>query len=142
MKAYVAARTSDFERARQAQAQLRSVGYEITFDWTVRGFVEDSDVARVVGMAQELAERERAAVIRADLFVLLWKHDDTFDRIPIGKLIEFGIAVAFATGDRSLDKRVIVVGDPPESIFWHLRDVERVADLDGLARIVGFMEAA
>lgn len=129
MKAYVAGRFSDHETVRQAQRMLRAVGYEITFDWTRGGL---ADGVASPALARELAEKERMGVVRANLFVLLWKHDDSFERVPIGKLIEFGIATATNT-------RIIVVGDPPESIFWHLRDVERVPDLDGLARLLGFL---
>lgn len=129
MKAYVAGRTSEVETVRQAQRILEAVGHEIALDWTQAGDLELAAPARA---KRALSEKKCEAVIRSSLFVLLWKHDSTFDRVPIGKLIEFGIAAASNT-------RIIVVGDPPESIFWHLRNVERVADLDELARVLGFL---
>lgn len=117
MRVYVAGRTSDTERVRRVQQMVRDRGGEITFDWTdVEGPNAQGEIRRDWSgaplRARALSERERQAVVDADITILCWGDG------ACGALLETGIAMGAG-------RSVIVLGATRESVFWYLPNVYR-----------------
>lgn len=133
MDIYVAGKTDDWPRVRQAQEFCERLGHRITYDWT-------KTVERV-GAAVELtgeiteefrcecAEEDRRGVREADLLIML-----TFPGL-CGTLIEAGMALGLGTP-------VLVIGDPERnSVFFALPEVtmtdeECLRDLGTMSSII------
>lgn len=117
MRVYVAGRVKDIPAVQRAQAIVRGFGHEITFDWTGdNGEVRD-DWSGAPERAREISSMERDAVRDADALVLVWHEHG-----GLGALIETGMALAQG-------KRIIVYGEPRESVFWYAPGVERAPNV-------------
>lgn len=116
-KVYVAGKTNNYREVREVQQICRSLGLEITHDWTqVIGEVgedgglkgEASDSKR-----QQWAIDDVQGVRAADLFIMLCSPG------VCGTLIEFGIAV-------ELELPIVIIGTPErDSVFFELPNVTR-----------------
>lgn len=116
MKIYVAAKTHDFERARNLMNSIREAGHEITFDWTYQ--VEDvgpdhqNEAAKSPAYLAKCAERDMFGVRSAHRVVAIGHP-----RV-CGTLIEVGMALAQG-------KPVDLIGDFPPSVFWELDNITK-----------------
>ena len=122
VRIYTASRFSNYERVRKLNADLRSLGYEITHDWTTTDeFVDGHPKVKAEADLSE-ADRRRHAVndlrgVRtADLLIFL-AEDGEF----CGSLIEFGAAAA-------LGIQAWIVAPWRTSIFWSLPNVTVLPD--------------
>lgn len=118
MRVYVASGTSMIPEVREVQRQCLLAGYEVTFDWTgPEGRIEE-DWSPFPDAANKHAAKESSAVRRADAVVLIAPAQGR----GLGCFIEVGIAIG-------LGKRVVVVGDIRESVFWYHPGVERTSSV-------------
>lgn len=123
MKVYVGAKFEEKGNAREAQAALRALGHEITFDWTVE---DDSGLS---GDERELYWRACGAndvdgVRRADA-VLLLNHPLAF-----GTMVEFGLALAWG-------KPIFLVGaDIRNTVFFWVPGIRRFNTVEQAVRAI------
>ncbi len=116
MKFYIAGASREIERAKRAIALVRSLGHEVTHDWTVE--VEDSRARGLSDRTYSAAERRRFAaadyngVVNADVVWVLAPSGE-WSR---GCWVELGIALGHDSA------RVIVSGDHAQTIFSDLAD--------------------
>lgn len=113
---YVAAKFEEAKRAREVMDLLEDHGHVISHDWTA----EDA-----TGLSGQDLEDYLSKCARQDFFgvtsadaVLLLNHGQLF-----GGMVEFGLALG-------LGKKVVVV-EPGvrDCIFWHMKEVELVANV-------------
>ena len=97
-KIYVACKK--INRAVKVMDELRSLGHEITYDWTV-DYSEDNQ--------ERKAAEELNGIREADVFIYLWESDAESARY------EAGMAMA-------LEKKIIVSGGPI-SFFFNLPNI-------------------
>lgn len=117
MKAYVAAKFEDKERARYAQRQLRELGYTITCDWT------SNDDTGLVGEAKQKywtqsALEDLAGARDSDLLFLITHPNGR------GSMTELGAAAV-------MNRQIIIVN--PQlcvNVFFHLPWVHHVQSID------------
>lgn len=121
MKVYVAGRVKQIPRVQVVRDWLREEGHSITFDWTGPEGEQRSDWSKAPDVARGLADRERRAVLAADVVVLVgWGCAE--GEGGLGCFIEVGVALA-------LGIPVVIVGPCRESVFWYLPAVQRVDNL-------------
>lgn len=134
MKVYVAGRTSEVERVRRVQKMFTDRGHTITFDWTG----EEGEIrsgwrgTEAEARGNFLANRERIAVIDADLVVLCWKDADGTRPGMVGALIEVGMGLADGT-------ETWVIAPSRDSVFFCLPEVKV---LDAEDEIAGMLDEA
>jgi hypothetical protein len=78
---YIAGSLKNSARIQEIQNKFRSVGIEITYDWTTHGFVDNEK------LLPEIGRKERDGVLEADVLFLVQPG-------RLGSHVEFGIAVA------------------------------------------------
>jgi len=116
-RVYVAAKFEEAPRAREVMDRLEKQGHIISHDWTREDTVGLSGDDLEAYLAR-CANHDFIGVVTADI-VLVLNHDRLF-----GGMVETGVALG-------LDKLVVVVGpDIRDCIFWHLKDVYKVPDVD------------
>ena len=126
MRFYIASYVGERQRTQEIQNRLRSLGHEITVDWTAfPGVPSDERNVRPDDVAA-IAVRDLDGILRADVFVLL-------AGVPQGraKYAELGAAImsAVLTGK----PRIYVLGDEPvHSVFFFHPTVKRVITLDDM----------
>lgn len=128
-KVYVAGKTDDYVRVRQAQVMCRATGLEVTFDWTqvveeigakggLKGEVSDE-------FRRECAYNDLNGVRIADLCVAVVDFPGL-----CGTLIEVGIAA-------ELELPTIIVGKPErDSVFFELDNITRCDSLNALPDVL------
>lgn len=94
MKIYIASKLENHAAVAALRDELRSLGHEITYDWTVYGPVYKSGLDRV----REVAEMEALGVINADLVIVLWPGGRG-THVELGIAIGAGIRVIFVSDD-------------------------------------------
>lgn len=119
MRIYVASGLQNRERVVLAMDRLRSLGHEITYDWTRHGDVRSLGEARM----EEVAQNETCGVTGADIVLLL---------LPGGKgtHIELGLSLATAKTKRILlwsETGVEFGGGADTCVFYHHPAIERIA---------------
>lgn len=122
MKVYVAGKAGAVAQlgARAVIDNVIEAGHKVTLDWTVYGNRTELGPRR----AAELAQQMLAAVEEADVLVLARGQmpqpgQETVE--PLGAYIEVGAALAMGKPVLALPGRT--------SLFWHLPQVQPVADL-------------
>lgn len=116
MKIYVASGLEQLERVSELITTMKFAGYEVTYDWTKHGPLQDrSDMWASVGQA------ELSGVLRADVLIAL---------LPGGRGTHFEMGAAVMSG-----KRVIVVGHDPAfqtrtCLFYHHPSVTRIPKVE------------
>ena len=123
MRIYVAGSTRDVERVKGVQDAVRAFGHEITFDWTgAEGQIRTDgswDIASEAGA--QIAQREIAACVRADLTILLFPPQGG----GLGCWIEMGATLAYGG-------EVWVVEPGRDSVFWQHPSVRRFTSIQHL----------
>lgn len=108
MKVYVASKLANAEQVKSFHSLLRQAGFEVTYDWTTHGYIDNSDVDLKKGIAQS----EMNGVIAADFVVVLLPGG-------FGTHIEIGIALA-------LDIPIVLIGldrTQPTPSFYFLDSI-------------------
>lgn len=118
LRVYVAGRTEDVERVRRVQQIVFDVGGEVTFDWTGPEGDIRKDWRGSSDRARELAQRERRAVLDANVLVLCGPDPHG----GLGCFIETGMAMARGGID------IFVIEPVRESVFWYLPGVVRCSE--------------
>ena len=130
MKVYIAARSSEIDRAaRMIQRVHDHPGLELTHDWVedMRKEARPDESIPPVD-ARKYAQADLDGVLSADVLWLL-------DGAPggAGRWFEFGAAVAAG-------KRIVISGSPTSSIFCALADHHFGEDNDAWWFLVGYSE--
>ena len=87
MKCFIAARFTEKERVRQAQAQLVALGHSITEDWTQNQ--SSSPFTADLAYTTKSAQGDMAGVVDCELFILLTGPEQS-----MGASAELGAAIA------------------------------------------------
>jgi hypothetical protein len=112
MRVYVAGRTTDLDRVRNAQRLFESAGHEITCDWTMQVdyFTSNPDQLDDINK-RACASGDLEGVLSADLVCVMMNGG------MCGSYIEIGAALAAG-------KNVWLVGKPErDSVFFYLPGV-------------------
>jgi hypothetical protein len=123
MSFYIASYVGERQRTQKVQGHLRSLGHEITVDWTAFPGVPTGERNARPGDVAAIAVRELDGIVKADPFLLL-------AGVPEGraKYTELGAAImsAVLTGK----PRIYVFGeDPVHSVFFFHPMVRRMNSL-------------
>lgn len=127
---YVAGRFREYEKVRAVIDEIKSMGHEITHDWTRSAEFDEkgNPLVPLIGSAEALtpsdakkyAVDDREGVKWADVLILLADDEGLY-----GALIEAGMAIAWSV-------EVWVVNPVRSSVFWYLhecRTFENIADV-------------
>ena len=131
MRIYVASYIGERERAQEVQNRLRSLGHEITVDWTAFPGVPSKERNARPGDVTDIAVRDLDGIVKAEIFILLAS-------VPEGraKYAELGAAIMSAV--QTGMPRIYVLGeDPVHSVFFFHPTVIRAASLDDLLDDIG-----
>jgi hypothetical protein len=115
------------DEVRVVQRTLRDAGHLITFDWTdmSNGGRIEEDWGPYADEATGHALKERAAVLRADVLVLVAPAEKGRG---LGCFLETGIAIGAGIP-------VLILGNMRESVFWYLPRVWRVGSSELLPKL-------
>ena len=83
MKFYIASKLENHEQVQSLAKQLKNLGWEHTYDWTIHGSIKETDVETLKSVGQE----ELNGVKSADIVIVLTPQGR-------GTHVELGIAVA------------------------------------------------
>lgn len=124
MKFYVASHIGEKERAREIHGRLRSLGHEITLDWTAFEGVPMAERNARQEDVTAIAVRDLKGVQKADAFILL-------AGVPEGRAKYAELGAAIMSAELTCNPRIYVIGDQPvHSVFFFHPAVRRVASLD------------
>ena len=123
MRFYVASYVGERQRTQEVQNRLRSLGHEITVDWTAfPGVPSDERNARPDNVTA-IAVRDLDGILKAEVVILL-------AGVPEGraKYAELGAAIMSAV--QTGKPRIYVLGeDPVHSVFFFHPTVKRMTSL-------------
>jgi len=120
---YVAAKFEEAPLARAVMDRLEALGHVITHDWTGENSVGLSGDDLKLYLAK-CARQDFFGVVAADVILVL-NHDRLF-----GGMVETGVALG-------LGKPVVLVSaDKRDCIFWHLKEVRKVDDVDQALKVI------
>lgn len=119
MRVYIAGSRREIDKVKEVQAICMALGMEITFDWTGEEGEIREDWSDVPERAERIAFKEAAAVMTADLLILVWTDKGIGNRLETGGALLSG-------------KQTIILGEPRESVFWYLPNCTRIKDTDEL----------
>ena len=127
MKFYIASKFTNKEKVRELQKHLKSLGHEITHDWTthedMRPFINNQKIAG------KYAKEDLDGVRSSDVFIALC--DDA--KGSVGMHTEIGAAIS-----SFLDKgkpSVYVLGKELDAMFYFHPAVKRIKSIDELLKI-------
>lgn len=108
MKVYVASSLFNIKRTRQIMEKLKNDGFQITYDWTVHGKVDNEDECRNIAILEE------QGVLCCDVFILVFPG-------RTGSHIEFGLA-------RASNKIIILLQEieTERKTFYYLPGIVRI----------------
>jgi hypothetical protein len=124
MRFYIASYVGERQRTQEVQSRLRSLGHEITVDWTAFPGVPSEERNARPDEVGAIALRDLDGVVQAEVFVLL-------AGVPEGraKYAELGAAIMSAV--QTGKPRIYVLGDDPvHSVFFFHPTVQRMTSLD------------
>ena len=130
MKFYIASYVRERQQTQEVQSRLRSLGHEITVDWTAFPGVPSHERNARSDDVADIAVRDLEGILKADVFILLAS-------LPEGcaKYAELGAAIMSSV---KIGKPLIyVLGDAPvHSVFFFHPTVKRVRSLEDVLRDV------
>ena len=124
MRFYIASYVGERQRTQEIQNRLRSLGHEITVDWTAFPGVASDERNTRPDDVTAIAVRDLNGILEAEVFILL-------AGVPDGraKYAELGAAIMSAV--QTGKPRIYVLGqDPVYSVFFFHPTVKRVTSLD------------
>ena len=124
MRFYIASYVGEHQRTQEIQSRLRSLGHEITVDWTAFPGVPSNERNARPDDVTAIAVRDLDGIVEAEVFILL-------AGVPEGraKYAELGAAIMSAV--QTGKPRVYVLGEAPvHSVFFFHPTVKRMASLD------------
>lgn len=124
MKIYVAGSSRDLHHVRVVQARVKSLGHEVTYDWTLD--VERYGPGQLANPdnAAWCANNDTNAVLESELVIVVAHHR------MWGAMVELGIAIA-----RDIPVWVCEEWESPRySVFLDMRGVTRGCSLDRIQR--------
>ncbi|MET4097662.1 hypothetical protein [Arthrobacter sp. UYCu712] len=130
-KFYVASSFRNIVNVRYVAQTLETTGYVNTYDWTHESVGGDAGKV-TIGDLRSIGQRERDAVIGADVVVIL---------LPGGKGTHVELGIAIAQGRRTIlhSPEEVINNLATTSTFYHLPELEKCHGTldDLLAMIVG-----
>lgn len=136
-RVYVAASSTEIERARAAVALLETASETLPIE-VVSTWIDAIEAAGTANEGLSPAARREAArtcieeVRKADLFVLLVPHNPS----GIGCGVELGYAMALRGGNTLRAPVLIASGRTERTIFASLCDEEHASDVEAIAAVV------
>ena len=123
MRFYVAAFIGEKERVRQIQHELRTLGHEISEDWTLYDGIPIGERDRLPDKVGEIAIRDMRGVRNCEVFLLLSDPPD-----GRAKYVELGAAILSAIEHGR--PRIYVLGEATNhSVFFYHPVVRRALTL-------------
>lgn len=124
MRFYIASHIGERRKTREIQSRLRSLGHEITVDWTsFPGVPSDERNERPDDVA-DIAVRDLEGILRADIFILL-------AGVPEGRAKYAELGAAIMSSVQIGKPYIYVLGeDPVHSVFFFHPTVKREVSLE------------
>jgi hypothetical protein len=126
MRFYIASYVGERQRTQEIQSRLRSLGHEITADWTAFPGIPSEERNTRPDDVTAIAVRDLDGIVKAEAFILL-------AGVPEGraKYAELGAAIMSAV--QTGKPRIYVLGkDPVHSVFFFHPTVKRMTSLDDI----------
>ena len=133
LTAYLAGRIIRQPEAEEAIAKLRGAGFEITLDWTKKGYAFQTEeqiaayrVENYVHPTEETvseAEQSFQAILDADVFVILTDKGGTSMYVLLG-------AALAASRLAGKPKAMYAVGEPGRMLMYQMDEITKLESMD------------